>query len=148
MTFSLMRVGIRRMLDPPSPHSPRAVGEAGELSVQKYLAKQGIRTERGHFMDPNTGALTKTPSDSQNFVQLDLYAQKMNVVYDSKVGYRTISVLSKNEIVRQSTLLKNGFLSAYFWISMPNFAGAAGFSGPLKAYLNASQIGYIQIESD
>ncbi len=143
-----MGVAGRRVLDAPPPHSPRAVGDAGELSVQKYLAKQGIRTARGYFMDPNTGALTKFPLDPQNFVQLDLYAQKTNVVYDSKVGYRTFSLLSRNEIVRHSGLIKNGFLSAYFWVSIPNFAGASGFSGPLKAYLDANQVGYMQIELD
>lgn len=99
-------------------------------------------------MDPNTGALTKTPQDSENFVQLDLYAQKTNVVYESKVGYRTLCLASTNEIARQSALIKNGFLTACYWISVPNFAGGIGFSGPLKAYLNANQVGYMQVQLD
>jgi hypothetical protein len=116
--------------------SSRAVGNAGELAVKQYLAKQGIQTERGYFMNPNTVALTKTPQDSENFVQLDLYAQEANVVYESKVGYRTLCLASTNEIARQSALIENGFLTAYYWISVPNFAGGIGLSGTLNAAID------------
>jgi hypothetical protein len=115
------------------------------LAVKEYLVKRGIQTERGCFMDPKTGRLTKTPDDPQNFVQLDLYAQEANVVFETKVGYRCLCQATMNEVARQSDLVRNRFLCACYWISVPNFAGGIGFSNPLKEFLNANNIGHMEI---
>ncbi len=114
---------------------PIDIGEAGEIELQDMLAGRGIETERGLWMNAETGKIiTSSAIHEQPWVQMDLYSRRLGWLFDSKVGYKSGTGLLE-EAEAQSTLLRRGFLNGISWISLANERGKSGWSRNLARTL-------------
>jgi hypothetical protein len=103
-------------------------GDVGELEVQGILQRVGLNTERGWYMNSETGELAKLNGIQSGWVQLDLYDSEHNWAFEAKFGYRGYTSYFEAQANSQAALVDKGFLNGVTWISVPDDQGAAGFT--------------------
>jgi hypothetical protein len=111
------------------------IGEAGEINFQDLLAGEGLQTERGLWMNAETGEIIKTDAILKRpWVQMDLYSYEYRWLIDTKVGYQS-GTETLEEAQWQSKLLSKGYLRGISWVSLPNSLGKMGWSANLASKL-------------
>jgi RHS repeat-associated protein len=103
-------------------------GDAGEVYLQGIVQRVGLNTERGWYMNSETGELAKLSGVQTGWVQLDLYDFEHGWAFESKVGYRGYTDYEDDQARAQAALVKRGFLNGVSWFSLPNDEGSTGFS--------------------